>query len=293
VTWEEAQQGALRRACAESSADSSADSYAEPSADSYADCSDNTTYTTRSNEENNLELQGAQGATDDDGVGRSPCNLSTTQELKARDGGPAMTVPDCPPDRLSACPAPGSRPAEPSPGGPAPGKPELAMAPSSPLKVRPVPPLVAQRRSKCCVCKGWVSAGEEIRGVSDGSGGMSYAHLRCAPTLDDIREVIDRGNRRVGGRPFLMPTPGSEANILCQNPDAVAALAAEFPPNVFFEEGWKPWLPGLPDSRFRREEDSPEEAEPVQPRVAEPPPQVRSVPPKEDTQPQPITALLP
>jgi hypothetical protein len=249
VTWAEAQQGALRRACAESSADSSADSYAEPSADSYADCSDNTTYTTRSNQENNLELQGAQGATDDDGVGRSPCNLSTTQELKARDGGPAMPVPDCPPDRLSAGPV------KPSPEGPAPDKPEPAMAPSSPPKARPVPPLVAQRRSKCCACKGWVNSGEEIRGVSDGSGGMSYAHRYCAPTLDDIREVIGSGSRKVGGTPFLMPMPGSEANILCRNPDAVAALVAEFPPNIFFEEGWRPLLPDLPGSRFRREEE--------------------------------------
>jgi hypothetical protein len=251
VTWAEAQQGALRRACAESSADSSADSYAEPSADSYADCSDNTTYTTWSNQENNLELHGAQGATDDDGVGvgRSPCNLSTTQELKARDGGPAMPVPDCPPDSLSACPAPGSRPAEPSPGGPAPGKLEPAIAPSSPPKARHVRPLVAQRRSKCCVCKDWVMPGQEIRGVSDGNSGTAYAHKWCAPTLDDIKLEVDRAVGVAAGKDVVVSWGDYP---LCSHPEAVAALAAEFPPNLFFQEGWRPWLPGLPDERFVR-----------------------------------------
>ncbi len=161
------------------------------------------------------------------------------------------------------------------------------MALSSPPTVRPVPPLVAQRRSKCCVCKDWILPGQEIRGVSDGNSGTAYAHKWCAPTLDDIRLEVGSAVDMAAGTDITVRW-GDKDCPLCSYPEAFAALAAEFPPNLFFEEGWRPWLPGLPDERFVRPEDSPGEAEPVQPRVAEPPPQVRSVPPKEDTQPQPI-----
>jgi hypothetical protein len=105
-----------------------------------------------------------------------------------------------------------------------------------------VPPKIAERKSKCAVCKEWIKAGAEMRGTGNGNGkGYLWAHRWCAPTLDDLRWTVREAvgmSEKAGGKKVVVKSQGP----LWENPEAAAALFKEAPPVFVFDRAWEPRL---------------------------------------------------